>query len=181
MTNDEWVLWAGCKSRYGTRQLAAESLSPQRGRNIPAQGNALEIAPSPGHISPEGAKHHFVQHLSFVFRFASSSARQKEDHHQPTNDQERVRLHVPALHQAQGASDEFRCAGDAPHAEAGDDPTIEPVSKLREAFVRDPDEAGVNLIEVEAVPHRAGEDTEPGGERVAVRFCIERPGEGKAK
>ena len=84
---------------------------------------------------------------------------------QTCDEQERVGLEIPRLHETESAAEDFRGAVKAAYAESRDNPPVEPVCQLRQGFVSNGDERVVNLVKVEAVSHRTGEQAELGRKR----------------
>ena len=67
------------------------------------------------------------------------------------------------------------------HAEAGDDPAVEPIGETRNGFVRDGDQAGVNLVEIETVAHGTGKEAELLGQRIFLGVRVDAIGQGEPK
>src|SRR5215475_983199 len=82
----------------------------------------------------------------------SFESKQKHDYH-AGNDEERIGLQIAGLHKAQRAAENVRGARYATHAQAGNNPAINPVRQSRERFVSDSDHDSIELIEIEKVPH----------------------------
>src|SRR5262245_45682220 len=96
----------------------------------------------------------------------SAEKNEAKHHRQTSNEQKRVSLQIPRLHQPQRTAKNFRRAVKPAHAKARNDPAVETVSESGNEIVQFNDRGFVKFIEVKAVSHRARKLTDHLRQRV---------------